>query len=41
MVFTFWGQITNVVLALMLLLVVAGFVPVTISIWKTWFDKES
>jgi hypothetical protein len=39
MTFTFWGQITNVVLAMMLLLVVAGFVPVATSIWKTWFGK--
>jgi hypothetical protein len=40
MIFTFWGQITNVVLAGMLFLVFAWFVPVVYSIFKTWQAKK-
>ncbi len=38
--FTFWGQITNVVLSGMLILVLAWFVPVAYSVLKTWQAKK-
>lgn len=41
MIFTFWGQITNVVLAGMLFLVVGWFVPLAFSVWQTWRAKKS